>query len=380
MEPIKPIKKKDEISLMEIYIYLKDIYHVILKRKYLVLGAIILGAAIGLVAAFLTKPTYTATLSFAMQDSQSASMSNIASIASQFGVSLGGAPSGAFGGDNLYQLFTSQRLIEKTLLCPIQINGKANNLLNLYIDTYHLRKSWAKSKNLEIRDMQFPLNQQLETFSRAQDSILQTIYTTIIKKPMLTAKARSLKLSIGDITFVSENELLSQLFVENLIREATSFYVETKTKVARQNYETLKHQADSVKMIYDNAVAARATLADNVPNAVRLSAGVGVLRKTTDMQIAASTYAAMIQNLEILKMTIDQNTPLVQVIDRPTLPLLKHKLGKLKGLVLGGFIGGFLAVLALVAFNYFEKSKKKLLSDFEKTTEKMDIQFQQDPR
>ncbi len=358
---MEPIKKKDEISLMEIYLHLKEIYKLILKRKYWVIAVAFVGASIGLVAALLSKPTYTATLSFAMQDSQSNSMSNIASIASQFGVSLGGAPSGAFGGDNLYQLLTSQRLIEKTLLCPIQINGKANNLINLYIDTYHLRKAWAKSKKPEIRALQFPLNQQRATFTRAQDSILQTIYATIIKKPMLTAKARSTKLSIGDITFISENEVLSQLFVENLISEATSFYVEAKTKVARQNYETLKHQADSVKTIYDNAVAARASMADNVPNAVRQSAGVSVIRKATDMQIAASTYMAMKQNLEALKMSIDQDTPLVQIIDKPTLPLLKHKLGKLKGLVLGGFIGGFLAVLAFSFGYFYEKLKKNLL-------------------
>jgi len=365
-------KPNDEISLKEIYLHLKEIYKVVLRRKYWVIACAFVGAAVGLTAAFLSKPTYTATLSFAMQDSQSSSMSNIASIASQFGLSLGGAPSGAFGGDNLYQLFTSQRLIENTLLRPIQINGKANNLLNLYIDTYHLRKAWAKSKKPEIRALQFPLNQQRATFSRAQDSILQTIYTTIIKKPMLTAKARSIKLSIGDITFISENEVLSQLFVDNLIDEATSFYVEAKTKVARQNYETLKHQADSVKMIYDNAVAARASMADNVPNAVRQSAGVSVIRKATDMQIAASTYMAMKQNLEVLKMSINQDTPLVQVIDRPILPLLKHKLGKLKGLVLGGFIGGFLAVLAF-SFGYFnEKLKKNLLMDI-KQGEKVNL-------
>lgn len=352
-------KPNDEISLKEIYLHLKEIYKVILRKKYWMLAIILAGASLGLVAALLSKPTYTATLSFAIQDSQSSSLSSIAGIASQFGLSLGGAPSGAFGGDNLYQLFTSQRLIENTLLCPIQIDGKANNLLNLYIDTYHLRKAWAKSKNPEIRAMQFPLTQQRVTFTRAQDSILQTIYTTIIKKPMLTAKARSIKLSIGDITFVSENEVLSQLFVDNLIDEATSFYVEAKTKVARQNYETLKHQADSVKMIYDNAVAARASMADNVPNAVKQSAGVSVIRKATDMQIAASTYLAMKQNLEVLKMSIDQDTPLVQVIDKPTLPLLKHKLGKLKGLVLGGFLGGAIFVLVFSAFYFFEKLKNE---------------------
>ena len=362
-------KPNDEISLKEIYVHLKEIYKVILRRKYLVLAISFAGASLGLGAAFLSKPTYTATLSFAMQDSQSGSMSNIASIASQFGLSLGGAPSGSFGGDNLYQLLTSQRLIENTLLRPLQINGKSNNLLNLYIDTYHLRKSWSKSKKPEIRSLQFPLTQQHATFTRAQDSVLQTIYTTIIKKPMLTAKARSIKLSIGDITFVSENEVFSQLFVDNLIDEATSFYVEAKTKVSRQNYETLKHQADSVKAIYDNAVAARASMADNVPNAVRQSAGVSVIRKATDMQIAASTYMAMKQNLEVLKMSIDQDTPLVQVIDRPTLPLLKHKLGKLKGLVIGGFLGGFLAMLVLGSGYFYEKLKKNILLEFKENNQ-----------
>jgi uncharacterized protein involved in exopolysaccharide biosynthesis len=359
---MEPIATNDEISLKEILIYLEEIKRLILRKKYWVVGIAFAGASIGLVAAFLIKPTYTATLSFAMQDSQSSSMSGIASVASQFGLSLGGGSNSAFGGDNLYELFTSKHLIENTLLQPTQINGQTSNLLNLYIDTYHLRKSWTKSKNPEIRAMQFPLNQQPATFTRAQDSILETIYTTIIKKPMLTAKNRDKKLSIGDITFISENEVLSQLFVENLIKEAADFYVETKTKVARQNYDSLKYQADSVKAVYDNAVAARASMADNVPNAVRQSASVGVIRKATDMQIAVSTYMAMNQNLEVLKMSIDQDTPLVQVIDRPILPLEKNKLGKLKGLILGGFIGGFLAVLALIAFYFFEKLKKDLLA------------------
>jgi uncharacterized protein involved in exopolysaccharide biosynthesis len=39
---------------------------------------------------------------------------------------------------------------------------------------------------------------------------------------------------------------------------------------------------------------------------------------------------------------------LVQLIDRPILPLEKDKVGRLKSLVLGGFLGGFLTVLYLV--------------------------------
>ncbi|MBB3187218.1 Wzz/FepE/Etk N-terminal domain-containing protein [Microbacter margulisiae] len=356
-----PEKTNDEISLQEILFHLGEIKKLILQKKKWVVGMGLAGAVIGLIASFLIKPTYTATLSFAIQDDQSSSMSNISSLASQFGFSLGGGTSGAFGGDNLYALFMSHRLIENTLLQPVQIDGKATNLLNLYIDTYHLREGWAKSKNPTMRNMQFPVNQQQSTFTRAQDSILEAIYTTIIKKPMLTAQSRDKKLSIGDITFVSQNELLSQLFVENLIQVTTNFYVATKTKVARQNYETLLHQADSVEAVYDNAVASRAALADNAPNMVKQIGGVSLIRKSTDMQIAAATLIEMKKNLEVLKLSIDQDTPLVQVIDSPTLPLQKHKLGKAKGIVLGGLIGGFVIVMFLVLVYFYRKLKENLL-------------------
>ena len=41
------------------------------------------------------------------------------------------------------------------------------------------------------------------------------------------------------------------------------------------------------------------------------------------------------------KVSLRKETPLLQVIDAPILPLEKEKLGRLKSLVLGGFLAGF---------------------------------------
>ncbi|GAT62300.1 Wzz/FepE/Etk N-terminal domain-containing protein [Paludibacter jiangxiensis] len=358
--------QSDEISLQEIIQHLTTIKKRVWSKKWIVIAIAVAGAAIGLTTSFLTKPTYTAKLSFALQDEKGGgSLSNLAGLASQFGVNIGGASS-AFGGDNLYELFASLRLVEQTLLCPTTINGKTTNLLNLYIDTYELQKKWSKSKKPELQKMAFPLSQDRKTYTRAQDSILQSIYKRIIKKPMLTVAQRSKKLSIGDITFVSENEDLSKLFVENLIRETTDFYVYTKTKVSRDNYMKLLHQADSVKAIFNGAVAARASQADAVPNAVRQVASVGVVRSQSNMQVAGATYAEMIKNLEVMKMTINQETPLVQVIDAPTYPLEKQRLGKAKGILIGGFIGGFLAILWFAALYFWSLFKVSLKEESEK--------------
>lgn len=353
----------DEISLQEILQHLSVIKQKAWNKKWIVIIIAIAGAAIGLAVSLTTKTTYKAKLSFALQDDKGSSMSGLASLASQFGVNVGGAGSSAFGGDNLYELFTSYRLIEQTLLCPTPINGKTTNLLNLYIDTYKLHEKWSKSDKPELQKMAFPLAQSPESFTRAQDSILQGIYTTITKKPLLTVGQRSKKLSIGDITFVSENETLSKLFVENLIREATDFYVATKTKVSRENYKRLVYQADSVRAVYNGAVSARASQADAVPNAVRQTASVGVVRSQSDMQVAAATYAEMKKNLEIMKMTINQETPLVQVIDAPMYPLEKERLGKAKGIMIGGFAGGALALFWIAAAYFFSLFKISLTEE-----------------
>jgi uncharacterized protein involved in exopolysaccharide biosynthesis len=63
------------------------------------------------------------------------------------------------------------------------------------------------------------------------------------------------------------------------------------------------------------------------------------------MQVAAATYIEMKKNLEMLKMSINQETPLIQVIDSPTFPLAKDKRGKIKETIMGGAFGGFLALL-----------------------------------
>jgi uncharacterized protein involved in exopolysaccharide biosynthesis len=55
------------------------------------------------------------------------------------------------------------------------------------------------------------------------------------------------------------------------------------------------------------------------------------------------------------KVSLRKETPLVQLIDRPILPLEKDKFGRLKSLILGGFLAGFLTVLYLVFGQLYRK-------------------------
>jgi hypothetical protein len=45
----------------------------------------------------------------------------------------------------------------------------------------------------------------------------------------------------------------------------------------------------------------------------------------------------LVKQSELAKVTLRKETPLIQIIDRPILPLAKERFGKAKGIVLGGF-------------------------------------------
>ena len=57
----------------------------------------------------------------------------------------------------------------------------------------------------------------------------------------------------------------------------------------------------------------------------------------------------LVKQNELAKVALRKETPLIQVIDQPILPLKKEKFGKAKGIVLGGILGGFFIVLILIS-------------------------------
>mgnify|MGYP003297570645 FL=1 len=113
----------------------------------------------------------------------------------------------------------------------------------------------------------------------------------------------------------------------------------------------------------DKALSSRAYYADGNMNAARQIVGVQLRKLETDIQILATSYAEMIKNIEVLKLDLARETPLIQIIDSPIFPLPNDKMRKAKWIVIGGFLGGFLSCLALVAFCYYLQLKEQMSTE-----------------
>ena len=65
-------------------------------------------------------------------------------------------------------------------------------------------------------------------------------------------------------------------------------------------------------------------------------------------------YLEIIKNLEISKMTLLNQTPIIQIIDKPILPLQEDRISNILGGILGGLLGGFLSVFFFVFRKLFK--------------------------
>lgn len=343
----------DEISLKELLLKIKEWYFYLLSEWKIIVLAGIIGAALGLTYSFIKKPIYTATLSFALEDEKSGGLGGALGLASSFGLDLGGSGGGAFSASNLIELFKSRSMVEKTLLSPVVIDGKTISLAEMYIQNNEWRKGWGK--NPDLVKLEFVPNANRQKFTRIQDSVMGVIYTNL-SKSALSVGQKDKEVSIISIDVISNDELFSKCFCEALAKEVSDFYINTKSKKSRENMLILERQSDSIRRELNGAITGVAVANDNTFN---LNPALNVrrapsARRQVDVQANTAILTELVKQTELAKVTLRKETPLIQIIDKPIFPLPKEKFGKAKGLLLGGFLGGFLAVLIMIVRRIFK--------------------------
>jgi hypothetical protein len=276
-------------------------------------------------------------------------MSGLASLVGVNLGSLGGGTSGLFQGDNIMELYRSDRMLGESLLSPFDADQL---LIDRFIVFEELDQKWAAKVNFAAMDFSIPR----ENFTVSQDSVVKEV-SKLIRENQLAVAKPDRKLSIIQVTISSKDELFAKVFNETMVDKVNSFYLETKTKKTGENLTILQTQADSVRVILDQSIGAYAAASDRVPNANPLlsSAGVESKKKQIDVQATSAVYQEIVKNLEIAKVNHRNNSPLIQIIDQPRLPLKRSEIRLVKGMVLGAVIVGLITLFALYFRRLYQK-------------------------
>jgi hypothetical protein len=192
--------------------------------------------------------------------------------------------------------------------------------------------------------------------SRTQDSVLGVIYDNMIKAE-LTVGQKDKKNSIINVDIKSKDELFAKQFTETLAVIVSDFYVETKSKKAKDNLAILERQRDSIRAALNGSLTGVAVSNDQVfgLNPALNVRRVPGIKKEVDVQANTAILTELVKQTELARINLRKETPLIQVIDKPILPLKKEKFGKAIGFLLGGFLAAFLVTGVLIGRKVFKR-------------------------
>jgi hypothetical protein len=325
-----------------------DIKYVLQFKKMLAV-VLIAGALLGILFTWLKSPTYTARLTFVVDDSKSSGgIGGLSALAGQFGVNLDGlSTSGVLAGDNIEELIKSHKLIKATLLSAYD---STKTLADRYAEVYHLNKRWLKHSH-DGKTIRFPLNGTHNTI--LQDSLLHEMTNLILDGEFEITKTDK-KLGFFEVNTTMKDEKLAMLFCNKMIKQSTDFFIATKTKRLRNNVDHLQRRVDSIGTIlnhktYDLSTANKSLLDIN-PAYTAPNANIEV--KDRDKIVLTTIFSETVKNLEASKTMLAQETPTVTIVDEPELPLKKNKL-KYPVTTLTGIF------LALIIFSFYKILTRK---------------------
>ena len=304
----------------------------------------LLGLALPLIYRALQKPAYAASTTFILEE-KSATGGGLAGIASQVGLDLGSLGSGSslFTGDNILDIIKSRVIIEKVLLTPISGNS-GKTLADLYLEFSGMGEKLPAPVSFASPSVAHTVY---------QDSVLYVMYDQIAKKNVSVDRLNK-KGSIFKIVTVSQNQVFSKNFAERLLKETTTYYVNVKTSTAAANVKRLQARGDSLLRVLNAKSYNAASFQILDPNVAFKSMSVPAEVSSRDKSIVFSIYAEVTKNLEMSRIALVSQTPVIQLLDVPKYPLMDDRKSYLfLGLV--GFIAGIFAAIFLCLYLYTDK-------------------------
>jgi uncharacterized protein involved in exopolysaccharide biosynthesis len=336
----------EEISFKEILINLIKWVRYIVSKWIIIVLVSAIGAILGFVYANGKPLKYKAVSTFVLQElnTNNSRGNDFVSILG-FNVPEAG---GLFQGENLIQLYKTRFMIKKTLLSKIP-ESKNEYVIDHYLKINGLREAWKEHPKL--RNLNF-LVKGNKSYKRIQDSLITAFVDDINSNYLQVNKDNRLNFMRVEVN--STDEEFAKLFNDQIVKTVNDYYIQIKTKRSTDNLRLLKHQTDSIRAALNGAMYQVAS-----SSKINLNPAREVLRLPSQRsQVGAETNRNMlyelVRDLEVSKMSLRKETPLIQIMDEPVFPLPKFRESRAKALVVGGLAAALLAIV-LISVTYLYK-------------------------
>lgn len=356
--PQQEYYQDDEITLKELILKIQEYWQEILKNWKLIFLIIIPFVAFFLIKAFLTPATYSAQLTFMVnEDEGGGGFGGVSAILGQFG--FGGGGQSSYNLDKILELSRSRKIIQMALFEKVNIDGKKDYLANHLIEEYEFHEKWKKDTT-GLKDFLF-VKDSVELFSRVENKVLKSLHGQLIggenTKGLLSASYGE-ETGILNITHETTSEELSIFLTEILFEKLSQFYIDKTIEKQQQTYDILKIKTDSLRRALNGAQYQLLKFEDTNRGLTLSQSNAEKVRLMQEVQKITLAYGESYKNMEFSDFALKSKTPFVQVIDLPIEPIKPVGQSKLKALIIGGFLGCFLSIGFLIGRKIFKETMK----------------------
>jgi len=343
-----PNNTEEYISLKDIFLGIISYVAEVFRYKY---ALVLVGLIIGGIMAFLTfskPPMYSEKLTFMMDEKSGEAVQGLNLLSGLFG-------GGASGGENLsriIELFESKKIIHNTLFDSIEIRGKSDYLANHFFEEYGIhnlissykkigpfyKTSWPK-RLLDDTDFRFT-HASIDKFTDKENLYLRLLFEKVTGKeniglPTLLNSSLDEGSGIMTITMTSERPEITFGILTNIYHHLSSFFIEKSTEKQTKTYNIIKVKKDSVLTSLKTAEYQLADFKDSNRKLVTVKGYLKQLRLEREVTILNVMYAEAVKQMEATDFALKNKTPVVQIIDLPTRPILGNKESYVKKFILG---------------------------------------------
>jgi uncharacterized protein involved in exopolysaccharide biosynthesis len=322
------------IMLIEVIKHTREFFTEIKRNRFAVLIIVCLISGAGIMVSLVSKPKYIASSTMMLESSRSGgSMNGALALASQFGLLSGGGGGSSMNEDKLLEIIEAEKIIKVALLQKVTINGAYDLLANHYIDLFEYKKRWNSDDSLK----EFRFQHALEDLTLQENAVLKMFYNQIKNSFLKVDKSKS---GIITVTVTTPSELFSKYYNEQLVKAVISFYVDRITEKERTNVDIVQKRVDSIANALRDAELALARWKDASNQLVKAQGMINEIKLRRNVEVNNSMYIEGIKQLEVSKFTLMDETPFLQIIDEPALPLnTKERIPLVKGSIFGFLVG-----------------------------------------
>lgn len=282
------------------------------------------GVVAGVIVAFCTPKTFTASVTLApeMNSGGIGLSGNLADMASNFGIDIGGKSAVDAIYPELYpDIFATTDFLLSLYSVPVRL--KEDNSEKTYIDHFKhdLKMPFWNYPKVWLAQLMSPKESAngkkggVDPFklSKEDDQIIEGMRNSIL----CTVDKKT---SIISISVIDQDPLVAAIMADTLQRRLQTYITQYRTKKAHNDYEFYKTLSHQLRMDYDRARELYTSYADGNQSAQLQSVVVKIEELENNMQLKYDNYKNSLELMRQAHAKIQERTPAFVIMERPFMP------------------------------------------------------------